>query len=93
MREAHGKTCRHRIGADRRCNNRDRPRGLSRDLRGNPAIGDDEVDRQPDQIGRHLRQLAVIPCSEPIVDGDGRALDVAEFAQSLTEAVERLRRW
>jgi hypothetical protein len=63
MREANGKTCRHRIGAGRCCNDRDRPRGLSRDLGGNPAIGDDEVNRQPDQIGRHSRQLAVIPGS------------------------------
>jgi hypothetical protein len=93
MREARGTTCPHRIFADRCGNDRDRRRGLLRDLRGDPAIGEDEVDRQPDQIGRHCRQSSVIPGSEPILERDIRAVDVAELAQSLTEGIERLRRW
>jgi hypothetical protein len=93
MRKARSKAGCHGIGAGGRRDDRDRSRGLLRDLRGSLAIGDDEVDRQPDQIGRHRRQSAIIPGSEPILDGDVRAVDVAELAQSVTEGVERRGRW
>jgi hypothetical protein len=65
MRKARGTTCPHRILADRCRNDRDCPRNLLRGLCGDPTIGDDEVDRQSDQIGRHCRQSSVIPGSEP----------------------------
>jgi len=92
MRKARGTTCPHRILADRCRNDRDCPRNLLR-LCGDPAIGDDEVDRQPDQIGRHCRQSSVIPGGEPILERDVRAVDVAELAQTLAEGIKRLRRW
>jgi len=81
MCQACGKTGRHRIGAGGGRDDRDRMRGLLRD-RHDPwsPIGDDDVDGQPDQVGSHRRQSAVIPVAEPILDLDVRALDIAELA-------------
>ena len=92
MREAHRETRRHRIGAGGCRDDRDRPRCIPRDLRGWCRIGNDHVDRQPDQIGRHRRQSAVVPGGEPILDHDVRAVDIAELPQCVAKNVERLRR-
>jgi len=92
MREAHGETRRHRIGTDRCRDDRDRVGGLLRDLRSSRGIGDDDVDRQPDQIGRQCRQSVVTPGSEAILDLDVRSLDIAELTEPAAKGVERLRR-
>ena len=92
MPKAHGEPGSHRIGPGGGRDDRDRPSGGLRNLCGSPGVGDDDIDRQPNQIGRHRRQSAVVPGGEPILDHDVRAVDIAELPQCVAKNVERLRR-
>ena len=92
MPKAHGEPGSHRIGPGGGRDDWDRPSGGLRNLCGSPGVGDDDIDRQPDQIGRHRRQSAVVPGGEPILDHDVRAVDIAELPQCVAKNVERLRR-
>jgi hypothetical protein len=87
MREAAGNTGCERA-ADNSHDNRDRARGLMRDHSAFLAVGDDDVDRQPDQFSGHFGQPAGVPGGEPVLDRDVSAFDVAELAQSLAKSVE-----
>jgi hypothetical protein len=92
MRKAHNKTDCYRIRAQRP-DNWDRRRGVVSDLRElSPALDDDDVDGPLDQFARHRRQPAEISGSEPVLDCDVLAVDIAEIAQSFPKGVEYLGR-
>ena len=50
----------------------------------------DDVDLEPDQLGRNLREAIFVPLRPAVLDGDALALDVAEVAESLAERLEDL---
>src|SRR5262249_57074126 len=50
----------------------------------------DDVDLEPDQLGRKLREAIFVPLRPAVLDGDALALDVAEIAESLAERLEDL---
>jgi hypothetical protein len=82
MRETCGKTGPYWVRAERP-DNWDRRRCLVCDLRDlGPAIDDDNVHGQPDQLASHRGQSAEIPGSESILDRDVLPFDVAEITQS-----------
>ena len=92
MREARGKAGRDRIRAECRTDNWDRARGFVYDHCGFLGVCDDNVDRQPHQFASHRLQSAGIPGSEPVLDLDVLAVNIAEVAQAFAKCVEYLGR-
>ena len=52
-------------------------------LRGCGSRRDDDIDLEPDELGRDLGIALAAPLRPAILDRDGAALDPTEFAQSL----------
>src|SRR5262249_12269032 len=46
-------------------------------------ISDDDIDLEPDELGRDLGEALLASLGPAILDGDGSILDPAEFAQPL----------
>ena len=58
-------------------------------LRGLPGRRrDDDIDLEPDELGRNLGVAFVASLRPAILDRDGATLDPAEFAQSLHKSGE-----
>src|SRR5215475_13281795 len=46
-------------------------------------MSDDDIDLEPDELGRDLGEALIASLGPAILDGDGSILDPAEFAQPL----------
>ena len=64
---------------------------LPRGLRG--SVRDNDIDLEPDELGRDLGEALVASLRPAILDRDGATLDPAKFAQSLHKSGDPLRVW
>jgi hypothetical protein len=86
-RQARDETAADRVSHHGKNDRNDRCRPLRRND-GRGSIGNNDVDLEPDELGRDLCSALGAPLCPTNLDGDGACLDPAEFTQPLYQSGE-----